>query len=167
LPIFFQKGHGYDLYHKRVTFINGLTNTTFSGLRTYKCVMTSMRLAAHLCMTDIKMHILKITKDSKECNIKVRWRVSGTPRYAAFVGKQKDGSNNRYVDGFSIFEVDTSGLICCHRLLKLMPSQSPQPVNPLWALNTAAMIALLRQQRSFEMLARHRVEDIEDTCLPF
>jgi len=57
--------------------------------------MTSMRLAAQGCMSDIRMEILKITKNSKECNVKVRWRVSGIPRYAYVLGNQKPNNNCR------------------------------------------------------------------------
>ena len=43
-----------------------------------------------------------------------------------------------------------------------MPSQSPQVDNPIWALNTAAVISLLQREKSFQLFARQRVEDIEE-----
>ncbi|XP_031562467.1 uncharacterized protein LOC116298223 [Actinia tenebrosa] len=164
IPLFFTKGHGYELYHNNVTFVNGLLGMTFRGLKAYKMSIASMRITCQMLMTDATMEILKITKDSKDCNIKVRWRVSGVPRFSMFRSRAKQDINNkRYVDGFSVFEVGVDGLIHCHRLLKLMPSHSGQLDNPLWALNSAAVISLLRQEKTFEMFARQRVEDIEDT----
>ncbi|EDO44694.1 predicted protein [Nematostella vectensis] len=162
LPLFFQNGHGYSLYHENVKFINALTRTTTNGLSSYKALLAAMRCIGQLYMSDVSIEILRITEDPKDCDVKVRWRICGVPRYNSLINRRID-DKIRYVDGFSIFEVGRDGLIHCHRLMKLMPSKSPETDDPLWVVRPATIFGLLPKAPG--MLARHRVKDAGGTTV--
>lgn len=156
IPLFFLKKPNYATYHKRIKFVNNITGVTTHGIYPYKSQVSGLRFLMLSCMTELSVEVLKITKHPNEAAIKVRWRIKGIPlirKLVPYLGRKVrvDSYGYRYLDGFSVFEVGSDGLIHCHRLHKVMPSSSQEKENPLWMIVFLPLIHLLnpRQCESF------------------
>lgn len=148
IPEFFLKTPNYSMYHQNVKFVNNIIGATTNGIYQYKAQISGFRFMILTCMTELSLDVLKISKHSDEGAIKVRWRIKGIPlliKYLPYLGRQvRDGENRyRYLDGFSVFEVGSDGLIHCHRLHKVMPSSSLEKESPLWMVFLAPFFHVL------------------------
>ncbi|KAL9988495.1 hypothetical protein ACROYT_G002949 [Oculina patagonica] len=156
IPEFFQKKPNYTMYHKKIKFVNNITGITTHGIYPYRSQVSGLRLLMLSCMAELSVDVLKITKHPNEAAIKVRWRIKGIPlvrKLAPFIGRRVkvDADGFRYLDGFSVFEVGSDGLIHCHRLHKVMPTASKEKESPLWMVIFLPLINVLnpRQCESF------------------
>jgi len=123
IPEFFLKTPDYSIYHQNVKFVNTIIGASTNGIYQYRVQIAGFRFMVLSCMTDLSMDVLKISKHPNEGAIKVRWRIKGIPlltKILPYIGRRlRDGEDcYRYLDGFSIFEVGSDGLIHCHRLHK-------------------------------------------------
>lgn len=148
IPEFFLKKPNYTIYHPKVKFVNNITETTTHGIYPYRAQVSGTRLVILSCMTELSVDVLKITKHPNEGAIKVRWRIKGIPmirKLASHITRRVKASEDgyRYLDGFSVFEVGSDGLIHCHRLHKVMPSSSQEKDNALWTVFLLPLIHLL------------------------
>ncbi|XP_062515510.1 uncharacterized protein LOC134190969 isoform X2 [Corticium candelabrum] len=108
LPAFFNYPPRLEMYSRNLVVENGLM-----GLAITTRFCASIRFAHPV------MEILKMTKESEQSSIHVRWRVRGMP-LIRLVGVK---AQERMWDGFSIFEVGSDGLIRKHRITRVTPSQ--------------------------------------------
>lgn len=148
IPEFFLKQPNYSIYHQKIKFVNNITGTTTNGIFQYRAQISGIRLIILSCMTELSVDVLKISKHPNEGSIKVRWRIKGIPlirKIVPYIGRRNRGGEDcyRYLDGFSVFEVGSDGLIHCHRLHKVMPSSSHEKESPLWMVFLLPFIHLL------------------------
>lgn len=155
IPEFFLKTPDYSIYHQNVKFVNAIIGASTNGIYQYRVQIAGFRFMVLSCMTDLSMDVLKISKHPNEGAIKVRWRIKGIPlltKILPYIGRRlRDGEDcYRYLDGFSVFEVGSDGLIHCHRLHKVMPSSSHVKESPLWMLLLWPFLHLLDSNNSCE-----------------
>ncbi|XP_048345620.1 uncharacterized protein C6orf136 homolog [Sphaerodactylus townsendi] len=127
LPGFFLKIHDYGIYSKDVEFDNEILHFKTRGRTMYQLALTLCRFVAWNYFADLRMEVLKVTQHSENWSIQARWRITGLPFHVLlfrFYRRDKAELYRTY-DAYSTFFLDSEGLIKCHRVSKLMPSQPP------------------------------------------
>ncbi|KAL8212976.1 UNVERIFIED_CONTAM: hypothetical protein K2H54_059896 [Gekko kuhli] len=127
LPGFFLKTHDYGIYSQDVEFDNEILHLKTRGRVLYQLALTLCRFVAWNYFADLRMEVLKVTQHSENWSIQARWRITGLPFHVLlfrFYRRDKAELYRTY-DAYSTFFLDSQGLIKCHRVSKLMPSQPP------------------------------------------
>ncbi|KAL6099261.1 uncharacterized protein ACO6RY_01114 [Pungitius sinensis] len=143
LPNFLMQNHDYSMYSNDVEFINGLINTKTRGRALYQLTLSLWRLLCLCYYAKAHLEVLKLTRHMEDGSIKARWRIRGLP-FASLLLRfyRKDKSLlYRSYDAFSTFYIGPDGLICCHKVEKVMPDQPPV-LPTVTSLLAGALVAL-------------------------
>jgi len=129
-PILFTT-HGFS-YQKAtydVTFENLVLGTRTKSLRSYIVHVNLLKQFTKIILRNPQLYILRMEKEAREGRIDVRWQVGGTPRLICrpFV---YFGWWNGYIDGTSLFYVNSTGLYYKHILMqmRLLPMEEKCPI---------------------------------------
>ncbi|XP_078497834.1 uncharacterized protein C6orf136 homolog [Lissotriton helveticus] len=127
LPNFFLKRHNYSMYSQDMQFDNGLLNMKTRGRPMYQVVLTLLRFLAWNYFADVQMEVLKLTQHPENWSVQARWRVTGLPFHVLMFRFYKKDKTELYrcYDAHSTFFLGPDGLICYHKVDKLMPAQPP------------------------------------------
>ncbi|XP_003897351.3 LOW QUALITY PROTEIN: uncharacterized protein C6orf136 homolog [Papio anubis] len=142
LPKLFLQSHDYSLYSLDVEFINEILNIRTKGRIWYILSLTLCRFLAWNYFTQLRLEVLQLTRHPENWTLQARWRLVGLPVHLLFLRFYKRDKDELYrtYDAYSTFYLNSSGLICRHRLDKLMPSHSPP--TPVKKLLVGALVAL-------------------------
>uniref|UniRef100_A0A2K5CST5 Chromosome 6 open reading frame 136 n=1 Tax=Aotus nancymaae TaxID=37293 RepID=A0A2K5CST5_AOTNA len=142
LPNLFLQSHDYSLYSLDVEFINEILNIRTKGRTLYILSLTLCRFLAWNYFAQLRLEVLQLTRHPENWTLQARWRLVGLPIHLLFLRFYKRDKDELYrtYDAYSTFYLNSSGLICRHRLDKLMPSHSPP--TPVKKLLVGALVAL-------------------------
>ncbi|KAM9740151.1 LOW QUALITY PROTEIN: uncharacterized protein C6orf136 homolog [Dama dama] len=142
LPNLFLHSHDYTLYSSDVEFINEILNMRTKGRTWYILSLTLCRFLAWNYFAQLRLEILQLTRHPENWTLQARWRLVGLPIHLLFLRFYKRDKEELYrtYDAYSTFYLNSNGLICRHRLDKLMPSHSPP--TPVKKLLVGALVAL-------------------------
>ncbi|XP_044913156.1 uncharacterized protein C6orf136 homolog isoform X3 [Felis catus] len=142
LPNLFLHSHDYTLYSSDVEFINEILNIRTKGLTWYILSLTLCRFLAWNYFAQLRLEVLQLTRHPENWTLQARWRLVGLPIHMLFLRFYKRDKEELYqtYDAYSTFFLNSNGLICRHRLDKLMPSHSPP--TPVKKLLVGALVAL-------------------------
>ncbi|TKC35206.1 uncharacterized protein C6orf136 homolog isoform X2 [Monodon monoceros] len=142
LPSLFLHSHDYTLYSSDVEFINEILNMRTKGRTWYILSLTLCRFLAWNYFAQLRLEVLQLTRHPENWTLQARWRLVGLPIHLLFLRFYKRDKEELYrtYDAYSTFYLNSSGLICRHRLGKLMPSHSPP--TPVKKLLVGALVAL-------------------------
>ncbi|XP_053151990.1 uncharacterized protein C6orf136 homolog [Hemicordylus capensis] len=142
LPGFFLKTHDYEIYTKDVEFVNEILHLRTRGRTMYQMALTLCRFVAWNYFAALRMEVLKVTQHPENWSIQARWQITGLPFHVLLLHFYKKDKSELYrtYDAYSTFFLDPQGLIKCHRVSKLMPSQPP--MNKLKKLLVASFLGL-------------------------
>ncbi|XP_012660251.1 uncharacterized protein C6orf136 homolog isoform X2 [Otolemur garnettii] len=142
LPNLFLHSHDYTLYSLDVEFINEILNMRTKGRTWYILSLTLCRFLAWNYFAQLRLEVLQLTRHPENWTLQARWRLVGLPIHMLFLRFYKRDKDELYrtYDAYSTFYLNSSGLICRHRLDKLMPSHSPP--TPVKKLLVGALVAL-------------------------
>jgi len=126
---FFMKAQDWDLYHQELVFQDNIRGMRVVGLEKYKVLVNIMRIVAHIRFLYVKMTILSVSKEEEAGIVNIRWRIVGLGMMRLLLRYFPDrlwekGSMERsaptYIDGFSIFYVDSKSKIYQHTMDRVM-----------------------------------------------
>ncbi|KAB1261826.1 Alpha-tubulin N-acetyltransferase 1 [Camelus dromedarius] len=142
LPNLFLHSHDYTLYSSDVEFINEILNIRTKGRTWYILSLTLCRFLAWNYFAQLRLEVLQLTRHPENWTLQARWRLVGLPIHLLFLRFYKRDKEELYrtYDAYSTFYLNSNGLICRHRLDKLMPSHSPP--TPVKKLLVGALVAL-------------------------
>ncbi|XP_016070268.1 PREDICTED: uncharacterized protein C6orf136 homolog isoform X1 [Miniopterus natalensis] len=148
LPNLFLHSHDYTLYSSDVEFINEILNIRTKGRTWYVLSLTFCRFLAWNYFAQLRLEVLQLTRHPENWTLQARWRLVGLPIHMLFLRFYKRDKEELYhlssftrtYDAYSTFYLNSSGLICRHRLDKLMPSHSPP--TPVKKLLVGALVTL-------------------------
>nr|XP_020667966.1 uncharacterized protein C6orf136 homolog isoform X1 [Pogona vitticeps] len=124
LPDLLLKSHDYRIYSQDVEFINEILHLRTRGQVMYRIAMTLCRFLAWNYFVDMRVEVLNVTQHPENWSIQARWRLVGLPFHILLLQFYKDKRElYRMYDAYSTFSLNSQGLIKCHRVSKLMPSQ--------------------------------------------
>ncbi|CAM2101499.1 unnamed protein product [Caretta caretta] len=154
LPNFFLKVPDYGIYSQDVEFVNEILHLRTRGRAMYQLALTLCRLVAWNYFANMRLEVLKLTQHPENWSIQARWRITGLPFHVLMLRFYKRDKRELYrtYDAYSTFFLDSRGLIRCHRIDKLMPSQPP--VAKVKKLLVAALVGLglLEHRPSLQLL---------------
>ncbi|XP_037685073.1 uncharacterized protein C6orf136 homolog [Choloepus didactylus] len=142
LPNLLLHSHDYTLYPSDVEFITEILNIRTKGRTLYILSLTLCRFLAWNYFAQLQLEVLQLTRHSENWTLQARWRLVGLPIHMLFLRFYKRDKDELYrtYDAYSTFYLNSNGLICRHRLDKLMPSHSPP--TPVKKLLVGALVAL-------------------------
>uniref|UniRef100_A0A8C3W561 Chromosome 6 open reading frame 136 n=1 Tax=Catagonus wagneri TaxID=51154 RepID=A0A8C3W561_9CETA len=142
LPNLFLHSHDYTLYSSDVEFINEILNMRTKGRTWYILSLTLCRFLAWNYFAQLRLEVLQLTRHPENWTLQARWRLVGLPIHLLFLRFYRRDKEELYrtYDAYSTFYLNSNGLICRHRLDKLMPSHSPP--TPVKKLLVGALVAL-------------------------
>ncbi|XP_040297991.1 uncharacterized protein C6orf136 homolog [Bufo bufo] len=142
LPNFLWKPANYSLYRKDVEFVSNMLHVHFRGLVKYQLFLTLTRLLLLCYFTGARISVLKLTSHPENNTIQARWSFTGLPLHGLFMYFFRTEKSELYrtYDAFSTFQLAPDGLICLHKIERVMPS-SPITVTKKTIL-AAALLAL-------------------------
>ncbi|KAM4019571.1 uncharacterized protein C6orf136 homolog [Anomaloglossus baeobatrachus] len=126
LPNFLWKPANYSLYRKDMEFVSNVMHMHLHGLTKYQLLLTITRLLLLSYFTNSRISVLKLTSHPENSTIQARWSFSGLPLHLLllyFFRRDKSDLYRTY-DAFSTFQLATDGLICLHKLERVMPSST-------------------------------------------
>ncbi|XP_013914353.1 PREDICTED: uncharacterized protein C6orf136 homolog [Thamnophis sirtalis] len=147
LPGFFSRTHNYAMYSRDVEFINEILHLKTRGLMLYQLAVILCRFVAWNYFIHMHLEVMKVTQHPENWSIQVRWRIRGLPFHVFLMRFFRNKPEfYRVYDAYSTFFLNPQGLIKCHKVSKLMPSQPLQ--NKLKNLAVASLLGLeLSDQR--------------------
>jgi len=125
----FMQTQDWDLYHEELVFQDNIRDMKVVGLEKYKVLVNIMRIVAHIRFLYVKMTILSVSKEEEAGIVNIRWRMVGLGMMKFLLRYFPDrlwerGSMERsastYIDGFSIFYVDSNSKIYQHTMDRVM-----------------------------------------------
>ncbi|XP_053329042.1 uncharacterized protein C6orf136 homolog [Spea bombifrons] len=142
LPKFLLRNLDYSVYRKDVEFVSSVLHIRTRGLVLYQLLLSLSRLLFLSYFSNTRVSVLKLTTHPETCSIQARWSVSGLPMHSLFfyVFRSDKSELYRTYDAHSTFYLASDGLICLHKLERVMPSE-PLAV-PKKTILAAALIAL-------------------------
>ncbi|XP_075042727.1 uncharacterized protein C6orf136 homolog isoform X2 [Mixophyes fleayi] len=142
LPNFLWKPANYTLYRKDMEFVSNMLHMHLRGLVKYQFFLTFTRLLLLCYYTNTRVTVLKLTSHPETNSIQARWSFSGLPLHCLFFYLFRTDKNELYrtYDAFSTFQLAPDGLICLHKVERVMPSQ-PLTITKRTIL-AAALLAL-------------------------
>uniref|UniRef100_A0A2D4NP21 Uncharacterized protein n=1 Tax=Micrurus surinamensis TaxID=129470 RepID=A0A2D4NP21_MICSU len=147
LPYFFSRAHNFAMYSQDVEFINEILHLKTRGLMIYQLAVFLCRFVAWNYFVNMHLEVMKVTQHPENWSIQVRWRIRGLPFHIFLMRFFRNKPEfYRIYDAYSTFFLNPQGLIKCHKVSKLMPSQPLQ--NKLKNLAVASLLGLeLSDQR--------------------
>ncbi|XP_026541686.1 uncharacterized protein C6orf136 homolog isoform X2 [Notechis scutatus] len=147
LPGFFTRTHNFAMYSQDVEFINEILHLKTRGLMIYQLAVVLCRFVAWNYFVHMHLEVMKVTQHPENWSIQVRWRIRGLPFHIFLMRFFRNKPEfYRVYDAYSTFFLNPQGLIKCHKVSKLMPSQPLQ--NKLKNLAVASLLGLeLSDQR--------------------
>ncbi|KAM4641111.1 uncharacterized protein C6orf136 homolog isoform 2-T2 [Discoglossus pictus] len=142
LPNFFRKNPDYSIYRKDMEFVNNVLHMRTRGLVIYQLLMTIPRFIFLSYFSDARLSILKLTCHPETGSIQARWSVSGLPLHSLLLQFYRTDKSELYrtYDAHSTFYLAADGLICLHKMDRVMPSE---PLTlPKKTLLAAALVVL-------------------------
>ncbi|XP_035911366.1 uncharacterized protein C6orf136 homolog [Anopheles stephensi] len=130
LPKLFVQPLDYSIYSPNLIFENNIRGTRTEGLYHYVKQIALLRTVGHLKFAYVTFEILKITKQSEDKTVKVRWRIRGISalkvmlqfwKYKLWKLKEIFDEQEAWYDGFSVLYVGSDGLVSKHVVDKIMP----------------------------------------------
>uniref|UniRef100_A0A182YQG7 Uncharacterized protein n=1 Tax=Anopheles stephensi TaxID=30069 RepID=A0A182YQG7_ANOST len=115
LPKLFVQPLDYSIYSPNLIFENNIRGTRTEGLYHYVKQIALLRTVGHLKFAYVTFEILKITKQSEDKTVKVRWRIRGISALKVMLQFWN------WYDGFSVLYVGSDGLVSKHVVDKIMP----------------------------------------------
>ncbi|XP_064617019.1 uncharacterized protein LOC135481018 [Liolophura sinensis] len=150
MPRFFVERHNYHVYHKDIVFENNYwgTNLTANGLNAYALQLSKLRFLASLKFAHMEVVILKCTIHPEDGTVRMRWRLKGLSQFKALMfwkflpWNYKKGvrDESQWYDGFSVYHLNSEGLVVKHRVDQVMPDEELQTVK---TANLAVKLGLL------------------------
>ncbi|XP_034277525.1 uncharacterized protein C6orf136 homolog [Pantherophis guttatus] len=141
LPAFFSRTHDYRMYSRDVEFINEILHLKTRGLMVYQLAVNLCRFLAWNYFVHMHLEVMKVTQHPENWSIQVRWRIRGLPFHVFLMRFFRNKPEfYRIYDAYSTFFLNPQGLIKCHKVSKLMPSQPLQ--NKLKNLAVASLLGL-------------------------
>lgn len=138
LPKFFVHTHNFNLYTKDMVFEDNIRGLVIKGRDNYAINLSWLKIKTALAFAEVQVLILKMTQHPEDSTIKVRWQINGISgwrllftfwRYGLFHSKKLDQSvGGDTYDGFSIFYLNSEGLIYKHFCDRMIPDSNPQSV---------------------------------------
>ena len=125
--LFTSEGWSYIRCSYKVTFENRLIGTKTETLNSYIFQVNLMKKITNFLLYKPKLNIIRMTKNTLDGSIQVRWQVTGIPRYIkplAKIGLVTESESTRHLDGISIFYMKKDGLYYRHVLMKMTPMKS-------------------------------------------
>ncbi|KAG9472384.1 uncharacterized protein C6orf136 homolog [Eleutherodactylus coqui] len=151
LPKFLVKSLNYSLYRKDVMFVSDILHVRFRGLVKYSLFLAFTRLLVLSCFTNARISVLKLTSHPENNTIQARWSFTGLPLHALFYVFRTDKSElYRTYDAFSTFQLAPDGLICLHKMERVMPS--PPIALPKKTILAAIALLALRDRPALNLL---------------
>jgi hypothetical protein len=137
MPKLFIKGHDYSVYTNDVVFENNWFSDrtcTTVGKWLYAIEIAKLRLFVHFRLANVRVQLLKTTVHVNDGSVRVRWRVSGIPQSRAIMfwkflpwSSKHTNKEDEWLDGFSTFSVEQSGLIYKHKMDRIIPNEGHEP----------------------------------------
>ncbi|XP_054033147.1 uncharacterized protein C6orf136 homolog [Dryobates pubescens] len=129
LPNFFLKVPDYGLYSLDVEFINPPLRIHTRGRPMYQLAVALCRVLAWGYFASLRLELLALTRHPEDGTIRARWRLTGLPLHLLLLRfyRRDKRALLRSFDAFSTFTLNPQGLICCHRVDKLMPAPRALP----------------------------------------
>jgi len=127
--LFSRKGWSYLKCSYKVVFENRLVGTKTETLNSYILQINLMKNITKAVLYNPELSILRMTKQTSDGSIHVRWQVQGIPRYIkplAMIGLVDEQESTRYIDGFSVFYMKNDGLYHRHILMKMTPMKKEE-----------------------------------------
>ncbi|XP_069798878.1 uncharacterized protein C6orf136 homolog [Dendropsophus ebraccatus] len=142
LPNFLWKPANYSLYRKDMEFVSDILHLHLRGVVKYQLLLTLTRLLLLCYYTNARISVLKLTSHPENNTIQARWSFTGLPLHALFLYFFRTEKSELYrtYDAFSTFQLAPDGLICLHKVERVMPSP-PVTVSKKTIL-VAALLAL-------------------------
>ncbi|XP_028910587.1 uncharacterized protein C6orf136 homolog [Ornithorhynchus anatinus] len=142
LPNLFLRSHDYTLYSSDVEFVNEILNMRTKGRPWYILSLTLCRFLAWNYFAQLRLEVLRLSRHPEDWTLQARWRLVGLPAHVLFLRFYRRDREDLYrtYDAYSTFYLNSDGLICRHRLDKVMPSHSPPA--PVKKLLLATLVAL-------------------------
>ncbi|KAJ7317250.1 hypothetical protein JRQ81_003412 [Phrynocephalus forsythii] len=124
LPTFLVNSHDFRIYSQDVEFVNEILHLKTRGHVMYRLALLLCRLLAWTYFVNVRLEVLSVTQHPENWSIQARWRLVGLPFHVLLLRFYKDKQElYRMYDAYSTFSLNSQGLIKCHRVSKLMPSQ--------------------------------------------
>ena len=133
--LFAPQGWSYVRCSYKVNFENRLIGTKSETLNSYILQVNVMKNITRFLLYNPELCILRMTKNTLDGTIQVRWQVSGIARYIkplAKIGIVDESESVRYIDGISVFYMKNDGLYYKHILMKMTPMKSEE-FRPVYA----------------------------------
>ncbi|XP_007883094.1 uncharacterized protein C6orf136 homolog isoform X2 [Callorhinchus milii] len=142
LPKFFLRPHDYGMYSPDLEFISEFPRIKTRGRTIYKVLLTLMKFLSLNYFADVQLEVLNMSRDAETWSVQVRWRVTGLPLHVLMLRFYKRDKTElyRFYDAFSTFHLGSDGLICRHKLDKMMSARPP--VTKVKRLLVGALVAL-------------------------
>lgn len=158
LPRFFWKPANYSLYRKDVEFISSIFHMHLRGLVKYQLFLTFTRMLILMYYSNCRISVLKLTSHPETNSIHARWSFTGLPLHSIFFHIFKSDKNELYrtYDAFSTFQLAPDGLICLHKLERVMPS-SPLTVTKKTILAAALLALGLEDRPALNLLSTPKI----------
>ncbi|XP_003738875.1 uncharacterized protein LOC100898676 [Galendromus occidentalis] len=127
IPRIFLVSHNFSDYHPNMVFEDNIRKVTTNGIFNYYLQVSQVRWYCLLRYASSSVDVLKITHDTQDSKVCIRWTFKGsyTLKYLrgalhAFLTKTQV-EPSRVVDGFSIMYVGSDGLVWKHVIEKMIP----------------------------------------------
>ncbi|XP_067386236.1 uncharacterized protein C6orf136 homolog isoform X2 [Emydura macquarii macquarii] len=154
LPNFFLKVPDYRIYSQDVEFINEILHLRTRGRAMYQLALLLCRLLVWNYFATMQLEVLKLTQHPENWSVQARWRITGLPLHVFLLRFYKRDKKELYrtYDAYSTFFLDSRGLIRCHQVDKLMPSQPPVAKVKKWVVAAVLGLGLLEHKPSLQLL---------------
>ncbi|RWS04972.1 hypothetical protein B4U79_10331 [Dinothrombium tinctorium] len=118
--------HDFSIYSSDIVFEDNIRGVKTSGIFAYVNNLRLLKILLYVKYSSIKVELLKITQHPEDGTVKVRWRIAGYPGYfkllfgifrkyrPSFRVGTVTKDITEWIDGFSIFYINSDGKICRH-----------------------------------------------------
>ena len=125
--LFTSTGWSYNKCSYNIVFENEMIGSKTNSLNAYVMQINLMKNIARFILSNPELDIFRMTRCISDGTIDIRWQVQGIPRYLkpfSLFGLIDDRHFIRYIDGYSIFYINSDGLYHRHTLSKVTPLRS-------------------------------------------
>lgn len=129
--LFTQSGWSYRKCSYKVIFENEILGTETTSLNSYVFQVNFMKNLTKFVLSNPEFDILQMHRGIADGTVHVRWQVQGVPRYVkpfSMLGLLDERAFYRYLDGYSVFYINSDGLYYRHVLTKMTPLRGGNPL---------------------------------------